>query len=462
MPQKSMHADWLQAGSAITDSTGRVENQSFVRQPYKSASEAVLFVAVSNVGLVKDCGAVMEDFFLSLETVAPGCFMNILKGGLLPKNGMVWQLTNEMKPVDLYCYLHAKFGSPNGLMSLVKIDSSDNLIHWDWNFVTEYGLISVMGLNFRTEIVFNGDFKDKGLTKDMFIGQVKGDMAKYGKKITDFRKGIETWTQFINPYHRIKRAVDQNFIQLDLLDVDPERDRLKHPKNSADSKELEESWRLTGAKYSAAVGLVFGLRAMLPVLAESFVNLIFFILARPEIKSNSRLFNSLIRQNIDIRIQTLHLHCLGFKAAVDYSSEECKAFNSLMNERNDLLHGNVEVNKLAIGDVYFHGNTPLFKQYDDFWSITIGVSMDSVRFADIHQDYSSVERFIEYVMFCLDADTAEHIRLIVEQSLMGINSKTGKLGFLLPENIADFTVVTDPPSYPKSSFDSASTEAGSS
>ncbi|SFW78637.1 hypothetical protein [Pseudomonas sp. NFACC04-2] len=387
----------------------------------------------------------MEDYFLDMEIVAPGCFMNIMKGGLLPSNGMIWEFTNEMKPVDLYCYLHAKYGHPNGLMTLLKKNTSDNLIHWDWNFATSDGLISIMGMNFRTEVALKGNFKDKGLTKDMFISQIKTDMGKYGKKITEFRKEIETWTQFTNPYHRIKRAVDQNFKQLDSLDVDPERDRLKHPRNSGDAHELEESWRTLRTKYSAAVGLVFGLRAMLPVLAESFVNLVFFVLARPEIKSNDRLFKSLIRQNIDIRVQTLHLHCLGFKSAVDYSSSECKAFHSLMNERNDLLHGNVEVSKLAVGDIYFHGNTPLFKRYDDFWSITIGASMESVRFGMIHSDYSAIEGFIEYIIQQLDDKIAGQIRFIVEQSLMGINTKTGRLGFLLPESIADFRAsATDP------------------
>lgn len=390
-------------------------------------------------------GVVMDGYFLDLEVIAPSCFMNVMKGGLLPKNGMVWELTNEMKPVDLYCYFYVKYGSPNGLLTLLKKDTSDNLIHWDWNFATNDGLISVMGMNFRTEIAFKGDFKDKGLTKDMFISQIKTDMGKYGKKITEFRKEIETWTQFTNPYHRIKRAVDQNFKQLDSLDVNPERDRLNHPRNADDSYEMEESWRSLSTKYSSAVGLVFGLRAMLPVLAESFVNLVFFVLARPEIKSNDRLFKSLIRQNIDIRVQTLHLHCLGFKSAVDYSAKECKAFHSLMNERNDLLHGNVEVSKLAIGDIYFHGNTPLFKQYDDFWSITIGASMESVRFAMIHSDYSAIEEFIEYVVQQLDEEVSEQIRFIVEQSLMGINAKTGRLGFLLPEGIADFRASAQDP-----------------
>lgn len=380
----------------------------------------------------------MENLFVNLEILHPKCIINIVKGGLLSTNGMKWELTNEVKAVDLYCYFHAKYGKPNGLLNFVKSDSSDNLIHWEWTFATEYGLLSVLGMNFRTEVLLRGDYQGKGLTKEMFVSQIKSDMGNYGKAISEFRKEIETWTQFVNPYHRIRKAVDQNFLQLDSLDIHPQRDRIHHPRNSQDTAGFEDSWRATSARYSAAVGLVFGLRAMMPVMAESFLNLVFFLLARNEIKSNQTLFKRMNRLNIDIRIQTLHLNCIGFKKPIDYASPECKAFNSIINERNDLLHGNVEVDKLSIGHIYFHDKTPLFKQYDDFWSLTIGTSMDSVRFSTIREDFQKVENFIEHVIQHLDEKREKEVRHALQQSILGENAKTGKFGFLLPEGMADF------------------------
>lgn len=380
----------------------------------------------------------MEGFFTELELVHPTCILNIVKGGLLSSNGMKWVLINEVKAVDLYCYFYAKYGQPNGLLNFAKSPTSDNLIHWEWTFATEYGLLSVLGTNFRTEIMLRGDYVGKGLTKEMFISQIKFDMKNHGKAISDFRKNVETWKQFVNPYYRIKSAVDQNFLQLDALDIQPERDRIHHPSGSEDTVRFEERWRTTSARYSAAVGLVFGLRAMLPVMAESFINLLYFMRAKTEIKSNLTLFKRMNRLNLDIRIQTLHLNCNGFTKPIDFTSPECKAFNSLINERNDLLHGNVEVNKLAVGDIYFHENTPLFKQYDDFWSLTIGANLDSVRFETIRGDFKAVEDFIEHVIQHLDATTEEEIRFALKNSLLGENTKTGEVGFLLPESMADF------------------------
>lgn len=43
-----------------------------------------------------------------------------------------WQNDGTIKPGDLYCYLRARFGPPNGLMMALIEDSSDNLFHWHY------------------------------------------------------------------------------------------------------------------------------------------------------------------------------------------------------------------------------------------------------------------------------------------------------------------------------------------
>ena len=110
-----------------------------------------------------DCeGFMLDKYFLELELVPTACILKIISGRKLPKNGLIWEFTNEIKPVDLYCYLHSKYGEPNGIQSALRKDDSDNLIHWDWTFATDDGLISIIGMNFRTEVHLMGDFRHKG------------------------------------------------------------------------------------------------------------------------------------------------------------------------------------------------------------------------------------------------------------------------------------------------------------
>jgi len=385
-------------------------------------------------------GVHLEDYFLNLEAIHPSCIAKIIQGGKLPKGGAMWEFTNEIKPLDLYCYLYAKYGKPNGMQSFLRTDDSDNLIQWEWTLAGEFGLTSIQGHNFRSEVHLIGDFKGKGLTLEMFIDQLKSDICNYGKKISELRKDFEKWTQFVNPYHRILSAVQQHIQKLDELNLNPTKDKVPQPTSVDNMNEFEKKWTEVSDKYSYVIGLSFGLRSMLPVLAESFVNLALFLLCKPEIKSNDRLFQNTLRQPIDIRVQSLHLNCIGFESVVDYTSDECKKFHTLMNERNDLLHGNVEVNKLSIGDVYFNGTVPLFIQYEDFWDKSIGVSMKSVKFDSLKNDRQIVDDFIKYILTKMNTQISKQLEAIMETGQLGFNKKTGRVGVLFPEHLADFRV----------------------
>jgi hypothetical protein len=283
-----------------------------------------------------------------------------------------------------------------------------------------------------------GDFKGKGLTLEDFIFQIKIDIGNQGKKISEIRKELEKWTQFINPYKRIESVISLHFDKLDELNLNPLEDKVLQPTSIDNLKTYGDQLSAVSEKYNYGVGLTFGLRSMLPVLAESFVNLVLFVLCRQDIKSNERLFQNAIRQPIDIRVQSLHLNCIGFESNIDYSSEECKKFHTLMNERNDLLHGNIEINKLSIGDVFFNKRVPLFIQYESFWDKSIGVSMQSVKFDSIHEDRKVVNNFIMYILSRLSVDIKQKIELIMEKGQLGINHKTGRIGILFPEHMVDF------------------------
>lgn len=92
---------------------------------------------------------------------------------------------------------------------------------------------------------------------------------------------------------------------------------------------------------------------------------------RPELKIDDRLRDNTIRQPIDVRVKSLHMTCVGFERPVDYAHEACKAYHSLVNERNDMLHGNVVLEKLKFNEVYFNGRVPVFKEYRSMWEVTV-------------------------------------------------------------------------------------------
>src|SRR5207249_4823888 len=48
-------------------------------------------------------------------------------------SGSILIIRKHLRPVDVYAYLRARFGEPNGFQNVLRRDDSDNLVHWDFN-----------------------------------------------------------------------------------------------------------------------------------------------------------------------------------------------------------------------------------------------------------------------------------------------------------------------------------------
>ncbi|MER8447386.1 hypothetical protein NKH52_29875 [Mesorhizobium sp. M1066] len=42
------------------------------------------------------------------------------------KGGAILAVRSRLRPVDIYCYLKARFGEPNGFQDFLRKDDSDN------------------------------------------------------------------------------------------------------------------------------------------------------------------------------------------------------------------------------------------------------------------------------------------------------------------------------------------------
>jgi len=347
-------------------------------------------------------------------------------------------IINELRPIDLYCYFSARFGAANGLQNLLRNYHSDNLIHWDWTLSCQYGQIAFWGGNFRTDVWLLGSFPFDESVKDDLVAQMRADFAKYGKAMSETRKQLEHWTEFVNPYWRLKRATDQLLNDVKTLDLDPTLGESVHSPMSLAGN--AKDWSELAARYNKAFGLCFGVRSMLPVLAEAFVNLLLFLLVRPDIRKDQRLYDNVIRQPIDVRIKSLHISCIGFERPIDYTHDACRRYHSLVNERNDLLHGNVSPEKQSFNEVYFAGNVPVFKEYRSFWQRTIAVDSQAVGLSQLDDEVATVEAFTSYLLSCLAPKNQDMVRAVVEKRDLGRNHEDGRLGILFSDFLVDAVI----------------------
>lgn len=383
-----------------------------------------------------------SNFLASLTSPHPREILEGLKSQDRPKGAVRWTLRNEIAPSDLYCYLWARFGPPNGLQNFLRKDDSDNLIHWEWHLTGSDGWVAFQGMNFRTEIWLIGQFPFQEEDKAELFSQIKSDFASHGKRMSEVRKALENWIEFVNPYARIRSSVEKLLVELASLELRPEDEAIP----DLDSAELlpPDRWGDIFSRYSKGLGLCFGIRSMLPVTAEAFVNLLLFMLLRPEIKTDDRLRENAIRQPIDVRIKSLHMTCSGFATPVDYQHAACKAYHSMVNERNDLLHGNVVLEKLRFNEVFFNDRVPVFKQYRSLWQRSVGVEIESVGLHRLHKEVETVNALIDYLKSCLKPQVRDDIERVSSVRDLGLNTTNGRVGILFPGHLVDMWPVTEP------------------
>jgi hypothetical protein len=178
------------------------------------------------------------------------------------------------------------------------------------------------------------------------------------------------------------------------------------------------------------------------VMAEAYVNLMIYILMRPEIRGDDRLRENVFRQPIDVRVKSLSINCEGFERTPDYTTDVCKQYHSLVNERNDLLHGNGAIEKLRFNEVYFAGTVPIFREYRTMWQRSLGMMVDAVGLPTVQSELTTVNNLIEYLESCLDQNHSEKVKAFTGSYELGLNKDTRRIGLLFPPWLVDFRAVT--------------------
>ena len=393
------------------------------------------------------------DFIQKLEFVHPRELAFLHKEKIWPVGGAILEIQNTIRPSDIYCYLGARFGEPNGIQNFLRSNDSDNLVHWEWTLRYAEGLFSVQGHNYRTEFHFHGTVaggRPQEDYTDELVRQIKEDLAAHGQRMGIVRKAIESWVEFVNPYQRIRRSVTTLLSELDALNLDVETDHfqdiwdLQRQSPSPDEQKLQ--WQAVAERFTKGFGICFGVRSMLPVLAESYVNLLLYILMRPELKSDQRLRENVFRQPIDVRIKSLGISCIGFASHPECKNDACKRYHSLVNERNDLLHGNVVIDKLKFNEMYFYGTVPVFCEYKSMWQRALGVEMSAVGLDKVREEMDVVEELIQYLTTCLEPRIRQQVADLAESYRLGLNNDNQRLGILFPTWLVDFRMFPHPPS----------------
>jgi hypothetical protein len=338
-----------------------------------------------------------------------------------------------LSPVDVYCYLKARFGEPNGFQNFLRADHSDNWIHWDFNLRAGDEDVYIAGLTREIHILISVDMTDEDW-RDLILG-IKADYQRIASEKSAILKSLEKWILFPNKYVEIAS------ICADLhADLSENVGGYRAYKLSSDARatldeqkaELDKLFERSRIVHRSALELSL----LTPVLAESFINIFVLALCKPEIRDNRRQFDAFIRADIDTKLFDLAYKCKGFVGPVDQNTDAYKGFKRVMDKRNNTLHGNCDPEREQLEVVYFEGTRPLFKEPGDHIGKYLEIQERQCQPEVVIKDYEATHGFLAYLVTCLEPGLATAFTSVIETRYPGYDIGRKKVGVVLPDHVS--------------------------
>jgi hypothetical protein len=349
--------------------------------------------------------------------------------------GGVLAVREHLEPVDIYCYLKARFGEPNGYQTLLtRRDASDNWIHWDYLLKSAAGQdIYLCGMSRQTHIMIPEVMTPENW-RDL-IKALKADYAGVGREKSTVFGTLEKWVVFPNRFTEVAEIcadlhaeIEENLEEFTVYKTATYKNK-QHV--SETKKKLDPFVQRASRVYRPCLELSL----LTPVLAETFINMLILILCKQEVRRNERQFSAFIRANIDVKLFDLHLKCEGFTRGIDANSPAYKKVKQVMDKRNDIIHGNANPEAEQLETIYFEGKRPLFKEPGD----SIGKFWEAMERQ--YQPALVLRRYVDVYAFLLDI--AAHLKQsvvtgfwkIMEDNYPGYDLARRITGQLFPDQV---------------------------
>ncbi|WP_426017216.1 hypothetical protein [Brevundimonas sp. DWR2-3-1b1] len=334
----------------------------------------------------------------------------------------------HLTTLDMYSYLKAKFGPPNGLQSMMRSDDSDNIFHWDWNLKAGDTDVYILGMSRETHFQIGAVLTDHDW-KSLIIA-IKQDFGRIGRDKSEASKSLEKWLVFPNKYVAISNLCEDKHDRITdqmgkFAEFAPASRRAINKKGLKDAQDASK-------RASSLTGDILELRILTPILVEAFLNMMILILCKPEVRQDKRQYQAFIRSEIDIKVSDLFYKCRAFQVAPNSAHPEFVAFHKVMQKRNYEIHGNIDPDRDTFETVYFDGTIPTYPVPGDHISTFYANLERQYDPISAVADYEAVHLFIAYLIDCLEPQYQEQFRLLVDDPYPGWNEVKQTTGVLFP------------------------------
>jgi hypothetical protein len=346
--------------------------------------------------------------------------------------GSALVIRSQIKPVDAYAYLRARFGEPNGFQNFLRKDDSNNLIHWDFNLKADDADVYLSGTSRTIHVHLSEKLTDEQW-KDLILA-FKADFRRIGREKSAMMRSFEKYFVFQNKF---KSVADECALLHEAIIDTPELE-FTLPAGDLDDakvKKVEESLRAHGERANSLFGNCLKLRLLMPIMAEAYLNMVIITFCNDAIRNDRTQYEMFVRAKIPERIDLLTQYCSGFVQKIDTKGTIYGDFMRVMNLRNFSLHGNVDPIREQIETVYFEGKRPLFAEGGDHHLRYFEHLEQIYKPQEVIRDYEAVHSFLHEIASCLSQRHQEFFEQVIGDPFPGYDVHRQRVTRILPDPI---------------------------
>lgn len=350
------------------------------------------------------------------------------RGDPQPK-GDTLVIRTHLRPADVYSYLVARFGEPNGVQNLFRSDSSDNWIHWDFNIKADDQFVNLSGASREIHALTSEKLTDQEWQS--LIRAIKQDFARVAKDKSAVFRRFEKFSIFQNKFVTLANLCAD--LHADIKDLPAAPSMPRSLENETDLRAFEALCAQIGERSSQLYGDSLKLQLLTPVMCEAFINMVILTFCKDSIRNDPAAYDGFLRQTIPERLALLSTNCNGFERTIDKGTPAYAQFMRVVARRNFALHGNVDPIRESVEIVYFDGKRPLF---------TIpGHNIERLfeqlelihRPHDVVREYEDVHLFLLEIMDCLSEEHRTFFEHIIYDGYPAYELRKKRVTRVLPD-----------------------------
>lgn len=348
-----------------------------------------------------------------------------------PANRSLLILRTHLRPVDIYAYLKARFGAPNGIQELLRRDDSNNLIHWDFNIRAGEVDLYFSGHSRSIQVIVSEPMTDEDWKR--LILAIKEDFWKFGTEKSAVTRSLEKFVRFQNKYVSLANLCAD--LHSDIIDAGAAEALPLSCDYGKDPTLFKEAMNRLAQRGEKLFGDCLKLRLLTPVMVEVFINMIILLYCNDSVRNDKAVYESFLRATIPERLSLLRQNCFAFVRAIDTTTATYASFMRIFSKRNFELHGNVDPLRERIETVYFDGKRPLFVEpgnhIEKFFEHLERIQNPQ----EAVKDYEDAHAFLHEIVECLDSQYRFHFDQVINDPFPGFEVNKRRPTRILPDQV---------------------------